>query len=80
MIEAVDIHKDNNIRLVENGATVQILKNGLYDFDADRNQVRVFDGEAAVRVGNHEVKLKGHLDLIHFLHLTNSNPCCTFTA
>src|SRR5665811_105379 len=59
LIEVIDIHKENNIRVDQNGATVRLVKNGLYDFDADHSQIRVFKGEAQVRAGNQEVKLKG---------------------
>jgi FecR protein len=58
LIEVIDIHKENNIRVDQNGATVRLLKNGLYEFDADHSQIRVFKGEAQVRAGNQEVKLK----------------------
>jgi len=58
LIEAIDIHKENNIRVDLNGATARLVKNGLYDFDADHSQVSVFKGEAQVRAGDREVKLK----------------------
>jgi len=59
LVEAIDIHKENNIRVDLAGASVRILKTGLYDFDADHGQVRVFKGEAEVHAGDQEVKLKG---------------------
>ena len=58
LIEAIDIRKENNIRVDQNGAATRLLKNGLYDFDADHSQVRVFKGEAEVRAGNQTVKLR----------------------
>jgi hypothetical protein len=42
MVEVVDIHAQNNIRIDLNGASTKLLKKGLYDFDADHNEVRVF--------------------------------------
>jgi len=64
IVEAIDVHKENNIRIDENGATVNIVKNGVYDFDADRGEVRVFSGEAHV-YGNQDVKLGSkHMALI----------------
>ncbi|MGB7728550.1 MAG: FecR domain-containing protein [Candidatus Acidiferrum sp.] len=67
MVEVTDISKNNNIRVDLNDTSVQLLKNGLYDFDADHNQVRVFKGKANVFAGNrtigvgdnHEVTLAG---------------------
>ena len=57
MVEATDISKNNNIRIDENGASVQLLKNGLYDFDADHNQIRVFKGKAEVHANNQKISL-----------------------
>lgn len=57
-LEVADIHKDNNIRVVEDGVPTQVLKDGLYDFDARDNQVRVFDGKAVVYEGDRAIKLK----------------------
>jgi len=59
MVEVDQLHKENNIRIEEGGATVELLKTGLYDFDAERGQVRVFEGEALVQAGNQEVKAAG---------------------
>jgi len=59
IIEAIDLRKENLIRLDQNGATSTILKKGLYDFDADHSQVRVFDGEVQVQVGIHTLTVKG---------------------
>jgi len=58
LVEAVYVAKESNIRVDQNGGSTKILKDGLYDFDADHNQVRVFKGEAEVYVGNQEVKLR----------------------
>jgi hypothetical protein len=45
----VDLLYKQNALLVDQGpAQTKLLKNGLYEFDATANTVRVFDGEAAV--------------------------------
>jgi len=59
MVEVLDIRKENDIRILEGGATVKLLKKGLYDFDAKTNQVRVFDGSVEVTAGTRHVKLGG---------------------
>ena len=60
-VEVTDIHSENNLRIIEDGRSTKLRKNGLYDFDADHEQVRVFEGEAVVQDGNREVKVKrGH--------------------
>jgi FecR protein len=58
MVEVAEIHQENNLRVDLNGTTTQILKTGLYDFDMDRNQVRVFDGEATVQEDGTQVEVK----------------------
>jgi hypothetical protein len=59
MVEVTQIYKENEIRIEENGATTQLLKKGLYGFDADQNQVRVFDGKAVVQDDSRRVTVKG---------------------
>lgn len=52
---------NNAVRIGEDNSSVQLLKPGLYEFDADHGQVRVFDGEALVEMGNRRMDLKsGH--------------------
>ncbi|HVO82295.1 MAG TPA: FecR domain-containing protein [Terriglobales bacterium] len=63
MVEVAEIHKANDIRIVEDGATTRLLKTGVYDFDAVHGQVRVFDGKAVVQDGDREVNLKGGREL-----------------
>ena len=58
-VEVTDIHSENNLRIIEDGRSTELRKNGLYDFDADQEQVRAFEGEAVVQDGNREVKVKG---------------------
>jgi hypothetical protein len=59
MVEVAEIHKDNLLRIASDGATTQLLKDGLYGFDADSGAVRVFKGEALVQDGEQNLKVKG---------------------
>jgi len=68
MVEVNDLYRENNIRVNENGASVQLTKVGLYDFDADRGQMRVFDGKADVQTNGRDIEVKGE----HELNLTAS--------
>ena len=61
MIEVDQIYPQNDLRIIEGNATARIMKPGLYDFDLQQNQMRVFDGEAIVQDGDKQIKLKsGH--------------------
>ncbi|HEY4359500.1 MAG TPA: hypothetical protein VGN17_00945 [Bryobacteraceae bacterium] len=65
MVEVAEIHSENNITIRLGGADVRLTKRGLYDFDADHNQVRVFDGVAEAAVGGKTYHIHGghQLDL-----------------
>lgn len=63
MVEVAEIHKENNLLVDEDGATTRLMKTGLYDFDADRSQVRVFSGQANTELDNKQVKVKGGHEL-----------------
>jgi len=58
MIEVADIRPENNVRIAENGSSTQLKKVGLYDFDADRGLLRVFDGKAVVQAGGRQIEVK----------------------
>jgi hypothetical protein len=58
-VEVTEIHRENYLRVTEDGKSTELLKTGLYDFDADHQQVLVFDGEALVKDGDRSVKVKG---------------------
>lgn len=58
-VEVADIYKQNQLIVDEGTSQTRLLKNGLYDFDADQGAVRVFDGEAMLRDRNQQVKIKG---------------------
>ncbi|HUO16856.1 MAG TPA: hypothetical protein VMX38_17870 [Verrucomicrobiae bacterium] len=67
MIEAAEMHHENDILIKENGATIHLEKTGLYDFNARQDEFRVFDGKASVQDDdknitvkkNHELQLQG---------------------
>ncbi len=58
LVEADQVYAANDIRINEGGSTVRLLKPGLYDFDADRGQIRVFNGEVEAQVGPQNIKVK----------------------
>jgi hypothetical protein len=59
LIEVDWIQKENRIRIDAGNTPVELQEKGLYDFDADRNQVRVFDGRAAIVTGDHTTHIQG---------------------
>jgi FecR protein len=63
MVEVDELHSENDIRITENGINTQLVKTGLYDFDANQNQLRVFDGKAVVQDGDRNVTVKGGHEL-----------------
>ena len=63
MVEVDQIYPQNDLRVVEGNATAKIMKPGLYDFDLQQNQMRVFDGEAMVQEGDKQIKLKADHEL-----------------
>ena len=63
IVEVAEIHPENNLLVNEDGATIQLQKNGLYDFDADHAQFRVFKGQAMVQTEDEHVKVKGGHEL-----------------
>lgn len=63
MLEVAELHKQNDIRITADGATTQVLKNGLYEFNADNGEVQVFDGKARVVDQDKTVGLKGSHEL-----------------
>jgi hypothetical protein len=63
IVEVDQIFPQNDLRVGEGDASARILKPGLYDFDLQQNQMRVFDGEANVNIAGHDVKLKADREL-----------------
>ena len=46
-VEADQIFKENDVHVLENNVPVQLVKPGLYEFNANRDDVMVFSGQAA---------------------------------
>ena len=63
MLEVAEIHPENSIRVDEDGTTTQVLKTGLYDFNRNQKELRVFDGKALVESGREHVDVKGGREL-----------------
>ena len=63
MIEVDQIFPENHLRVLQGAFSIDLQKKGFYDFDAARNQVRVFDGEALASDNAHHVELKGGHEL-----------------
>jgi hypothetical protein len=64
MVEVDQIYKQNDIQVVDGGVPTQLLKTGLYEFNANGGNAMVFQGEAAVNEGeNHWRVVKAHHEL-----------------
>lgn len=63
MLEVDEIHSQNDIHISQPGASTRVLKQGLYEFDAANQQVRVFDGKATVLAGDRQITVKGGHEL-----------------
>jgi hypothetical protein len=58
MIEAAGLLKDNNIEVINHGASITLEKNGLYRFRADNQPTAaVLEGKAEVRLGDRKLNL-----------------------
>lgn len=62
-VEVAEIHPYNNLQIGEDGTHTQMLKDGLYGFDADHAQVLVLKGEAAVQDNDQNITVKGGHEL-----------------
>jgi len=58
-VEVDQIFKQNDLRVLEDGATTQLQKRGVYDFNADQRVVRVLEGQALLQDGDARIKIKG---------------------
>ncbi len=63
MVEVAEIHPENSLRVDEDGTATQLLKTGLYDFNRNQRELRVFDGKAFVASGREHVYVKGGREL-----------------
>jgi hypothetical protein len=50
LVEVAEIQKDNNLTIAAKEATVTINKKGLYRFDVDKSEIKVFDGVLGVQL------------------------------
>lgn len=72
-VEVDQLYKQNDLLIDQGPAQTVLLKNGLYEFDANANSMRVFDGEASVSLSQDSKKwttVKSH----HQLALNGSKP------
>src|ERR1700694_2799248 len=58
MVEIAELHQQNNLMIVQHGDTVRLSKTGLYEFDSDNDQVRVYEGQAVVRHMDRDIEVK----------------------
>lgn len=58
LVDVAQLFKDNNLQVLNSGSSTQILKKGLYRFNADTPQISVYDGKATVVDGDRRVDLK----------------------
>ena len=64
MVEVDEIHPENDIRVTEDNVTTRLLKTGLYDFNANQQVLRVFDGKALVENAARRVTVKGGREVV----------------
>jgi len=63
-VEVDEIHPQNDVQIVERGVPTQLLKTGLYEFNANDDTALVFSGKAAAREpDNRWVVIKGDHEL-----------------
>src|SRR5262249_32713979 len=61
MVEVSEIHPEKRLVVEQSGGASRLVKTGIYEFDANQGQVRVFDGEALVQANENDkqIKVKG---------------------
>ncbi len=59
IVEVAEIHRENDIHILAGGENTQLLKTGLYDFDLNQRQLRVFEGKARVEYADKHIDVKG---------------------
>src|SRR5260370_42489276 len=65
-VEVAELHSENNLVIAEDGAKIRLIQTGFYDFDADNNLVRVYEGEAQVEVNGQALTVEnGHQIVFH---------------
>lgn len=58
LVEVTELYPQNHLQIVNGGATTDLLKTGVYGFNAARPEVVVYDGKAAVEGQGSEATLK----------------------
>src|SRR5260370_10594886 len=65
-VEVAELHSENKLVIAEDGAKIRLIQTGFYDFDADNNLVRVYEGEAQVEVNGQDLTVEnGHQIVFH---------------
>lgn len=57
-VEVAELHPENNVVIAEGAAKTRLSKTGFYDFDAEHDIVRVYQGEANIEVNGHNIKVE----------------------
>jgi hypothetical protein len=57
-VEVAELHPENNVVIAEGAAKTRLSKTGFYDFDAEHDIVRVYQGEANIEVNGHKIKVE----------------------
>jgi hypothetical protein len=58
MVEIAELHQQNNVTIVQHGDRALLRKTGLYEFDSENDQVRVYEGEAVIRHMDRDIEVK----------------------
>jgi uncharacterized membrane protein YgcG len=58
-VEVDEIHPQNDVQIVDDGVSIQLLKTGLYEFNAGNGTASVFTGKAAAHEGSKWIVIKG---------------------
>jgi hypothetical protein len=59
LVEVAELYKENNLTIRLNGINTKLTKKGLYEFNAETNQINVFDGKAEAYLGEKKVDIGG---------------------
>jgi len=59
IVEVAEMQKDNNLTIVAKEATATITKKGLYRFDVDASQIKVYEGVLGVELAGQTVLVNG---------------------
>jgi hypothetical protein len=74
-IEVDQLFKQNDIHILEDKVPVQLVKTGLYEFNADNSTMLVFNGQAAIEKGDgHWTKIKSGREVNLSAGAANVNP------